>query len=567
MTRNSTAGGQTNRRSEHGHIAAAGLTLWPPMVGLAVLFVLGLLAVTGAIWLAGGQADRLAAADKVRQVERALATRAGSLETTNTDWAWWNEGIDKLVLAPDRVYADQNLGAYGAETLGLHAALVVDPDDRPIFAYLRGRPLPSSTSEAWLPALQPLIERTRARSQDQPTPATAYVRMGDQLVFVSAAAMAAEAGSPPIAWKRPAVLLFMRAVDAAYLSSIAEAAGVSEVRSADVASAVGSRVVLPGPDDAPVAALVWRFQPPSSVILAQLWPAGLLIIVVMLVTGGFIASRLLRMTARYQRERELREAQLSMAMMEAREADHAKSQFLAAMSHEIRTPLNAVIGYAEMLQLNLGGPLTAKQREYLTDIEHAGRHLLSLLQDILDLSKIEAGRDNLDEAEVALDAIVEQARAMTSPRAREQAVAIIVESAAPASLRADERRVRQMLLNLLSNAVRHAPKGSSVRIGWQVEPDGGTTLTVSDSGPGIPERDLARVLRPFHRQLDSTLAGQESTGLGLPLTARLMALHGGRLDLSNAPAGGLIAKLQFPPARTLANRTACSDRDKQRAAS
>ncbi len=236
----------------------------------------------------------------------------------------------------------RNLGAYGMETLGLHAALVVDPDDRPIFAYLRGRPLPSSTAEAWLPALLPLIERTRARSQAQPTPAMAYLRMGDQLVFVSAAAMAAEEGSPPIAWRRPAVLLFMRAVDAAYLASIAEAAGVSTVRSIDIAANGGSRVALPGPNDQPVAALVWSFQPPSAVILARLWPAGLLILVVMLVTGGFIARRLLGMTARYQRERELREARLSTAMMEAREANHAKSQFLAAMSHEIRTPLNAV---------------------------------------------------------------------------------------------------------------------------------------------------------------------------------------------------------------------------------
>ena len=256
MTRVTTAGGQTDRLSEHGPTTAAGLTLWPLMLGLALLFVLGVLAVTGATWLAGGQADRLAAADKVRQVERALETRAESLKTTNTDWAWWNEGIDKLVLAPDRVYADQNLGAYGRDTLGLYAALVVDPEDQPIFAYLRGRPLPSSTSAAWLPALQPLIDRTRAQSHDQPTPATAYLLMGDQLVFVSAAAMAPEAGSPPIDWKRPAVLVFMQAIDADYLSAIAESAGVSAVRSREIATVVGANVSLPGPNGDAVAALV-----------------------------------------------------------------------------------------------------------------------------------------------------------------------------------------------------------------------------------------------------------------------------------------------------------------------
>jgi signal transduction histidine kinase len=548
----------SDRIFERGRDAGAGLTLRPLMLGLAALFVLGVLAVTGAIWLAGGQADRLAAADKVRQVQRALETRAESLKTTSTDWAWWNEGIDKLVLAPDRVYADQNLGAYGANTLALYATAVVDPDDQPTFAYLRGRPLPSSTSADWLPALRPLIDRTRAESLAQPTPATAYMLMGEQLVFVSATAMAAEAGSPPVNWKRPAVLVFMRAVDAEYLSAIADSAGVSALRSGDIATAAGSQFSLPGPSGAPVAVLVWRFQPPSAVILARLWPAGLLIIVVMLGTGGFMTHRLLRMTARYQREREFREAQLSTAMLEAREADHAKSQFLAAMSHEIRTPLNAVIGYSEMLQLGFGGPLTAKQREYLADIERAGRYQLALLQDILDLSKIEAGRDELDESEVALDAIVEEARAMTSPRALEHGVAIVVAPAPSVTLRADERRLLQMLLNLLANAVRHAPKDSSVHVGWDVGKDGGTALTVSDSGPGIREENLARVLEPFHRQIDSMVSGEESTGLGLPLTARLMALHGGRLHLSNAPTGGLIAKLEFPPARTIRRDDAAS---------
>jgi len=551
MTRVVAAGEQTDRPSEHAPTAAAGLTLWPLMLGLALLFVLGVLAVTGATWLAGSQADRLAAADKVRQVERALETRAEALKTTNTDWAWWNEGIDKLVLAPDRVYADQNLGAYGRDTLGLYAALVVDPEDQPIFAYLRGRPLPDSTSAAWLPALQPLIDRTRAQSQDQPTAATAYLLMGDQLVFVSAAAMAAEAGSPPIDWKRPAVLVFMRAIDAEYLSAIAESAGVLAVRSREIATDVGANVSLPGPNGDAVAALVWRFQAPSAVILARLWPAGVLIIIVMLGTGGFMTHRLLRMTARYQREREFREAQLSTAMTEARETDRAKSQFLAAMSHELRTPLNAVIGYSEMLQLGLGGPLTAKQREYLADIERAGRHQLSLLQDILDISKIEAGRESIAESEIALGAIAEEARAMTSPRARSRGIAIMVEPSLPVLLRADERRLLQMLLNLLSNAVRHAPTESSVRVGWEVDKDGGTTLFVRDSGPGIREENLARVLQPFHRQIGGTAAGAESTGLGLPLTARLMALHDGRLHLSNAPTGGLIAKLQFPPARTI----------------
>jgi signal transduction histidine kinase len=551
MGRDTAIADKSDRIAAPGQDAAAGLTLWPLMLGLAALFVLGVLAVTGATWLAGRQADRLAAAEKVRQVEQALRTRAESTETTNIDWAWWNEAIDKLVLAPDRVYADQNLGTYARDTFGLFAVLVVTPDDRPTFAYLRGRPVPDSTAAEWLPALRPLIERTREQSHDQPTPAAAYAQISGQPVFVSATAMAAEAGSPPIEWDRPAVLVFVRAIDADYLAAIAESAGVSRLRDADAAAVAGSHVSLPGPDGLAIATLLWHFQAPSSVILARLWPAGLLIVAVMLCTGGLMTHRLLRMAARYRREREIREAQLSLAMVEARKADHAKSQFLAAMSHEIRTPLNAVIGYAGMLQLGLGGSLTGKQREYLTDIEQAGRHLLALLQDILDLSKIEAGRDTLEESAVSVPAIVEEARNMTSPRAREHGVAIAFEPSPALAIRADERRMLQMLLNLLSNAVRHAPKGSAVRVGWTIERDGSVTLTVRDSGPGIREHDLAQVLQPFHRLADSSIASHESTGLGLPLTARLMALHGGRLALANAAEGGLIARLQFPAVRTL----------------
>jgi signal transduction histidine kinase len=521
------------------------------MLGIGLLFVLGTMAVAGAIWLAGGQADKLAAEEKVRQVERVLATRAESLATNNLDWAWWNEAIDKLVLAPDRVYADQNLGAYGVQTFGLYAALVVDPSDRPVFAYLNGRPLPSATAVAWLELFQPLIDRTRAESADEPVPATAYLDMQGQLVFVSATAMMSEVGNPSIEWERPAVLLFVRAIDAEFLSSVAETAGVSELQNVPMTAASGSHVALAGPADESVAALVWTFQPPSAAILARLWPAALAILAVMIAIGGLMADRLLRMAARYRRERDLREKQLALAMMEARAANHAKSQFLAAMSHEIRTPLNAVIGYAGLLQLGVGGPLTTKQREYMLDIEDAGRHLLSLLQDILDLSKIEAGRDDLEESDVALDTVVEKAIAMTSPRARDHGVALVVDSSPPVRLRADDRRLLQMLLNLLGNAVRHSPEQSSIRIGWAVEKDGGVSVAVRDSGPGIRDKDLAHVLRPFHRRVDSMVASSESTGLGLPLTARLMSLHGGRLQLANAPSGGLVAMLRFPSSRTI----------------
>jgi signal transduction histidine kinase len=518
------------------------------MLGIGLLIVLGVAAFVGAVWLAGRRADSLAEAEKVQQVERLLATRAASLATTNRDWAWWNEGIEKFITLPDRTYADQNLGDYAADTFGLHAALAISPDDRPIFAYLRGRPVLDSTAIQWLAVLRPLIERTRAESKEGPVPSTAYAELQGQLVFVSATAMTPEKGTPRVDWVRPAVLVFVRAIDADFLASVAEEAGTKEMRA--VAIGEKARVVLTGGRGEPVAGLTWAAAQPSAAILRQILPSGFVIVLFMLGVGGFIASRLLAMTTRYRHERDAQEARLSAAMLEAQAANHVKSQFLAAMSHEIRTPLNAIIGYSEMLKLGYVGALEDKQRQYLDSIELAGRHLLSLLQDILDLARIEAGRDLLDEEDLAVDAVISKAVSMTAPRAREAGVALVIESTMPACLRADGRRLLQMVLNLLANAIRHAPQGTAVRLGWSAEPDG-IAVVVSDRGPGISEQDLERVVEPFHRPLDSMLAEKESNGLGLPLTARLMKLHGGALLLANAPAGGLVARLQFPVWRML----------------
>jgi signal transduction histidine kinase len=547
--RSGLAGGPTT--SDHRRDAESGsgkLKLWPLVLGIGLLFVLGVTAFVGAIWLAGHQADSFVETEKVRQVERLLTTRAASLATTNRDWAWWNEGIEKFITLPDRAYADQNLGDYAANTFGLHATLAISPDDKPIFAYLRGRPVPDSTAVEWLAALWPLIDRTRAESKIEPVPSMAYVELQGQLVFVSATAMAPEKGTPPPDWGRPAVLVFVRAIDAGFLASVAEEAGTKEMRA--VAIGEKARVVLTGGKGEPVAGLTWAAAPPSAAILRQLLPTGFVIVLFMFGVGGFIGTRLLAMTTRYRHERDAQEARLSAAMLEAQAANHAKSQFLAAMSHEIRTPLNAIIGYSEMLKLGYVGTLDDKQQQYLDSIELAGRHLLSLLQDILDLARIEAGRDLLDEEDLAVDAVISKAVSMTAPRARESGVALVIESTMPACLRADGRRLQQMVLNLLANAIRHAPQGTAVRLGWSVEPDS-IALLVSDSGPGIPEQDLERVVEPFHRPTDSMLAEKDSNGLGLPLTARLMKLHGGVLLLANAPAGGLVARLQFPGWRML----------------
>ncbi len=525
------------------------LRLLPLLAGIGVLFALGLVALVGAVSLAGRQADELVTTESGSQVARVIQDQTTALVTLAVDWAWWNEGIERLALAPDRVYADASLGDYTAVNFGLFGSLVVSSDDRPIFGYLRGRRLPQDELAQWLDKLRPLIEATRRDSLDHPVPASGFIELGGQMVLAAASAMMAEEGSPPVDWQRPAVLLFMRALDRPFLDSMAQSAGVEALRLGDFGTG-GSAYSLEGPDGKPAGLLTWRVRLPSQSILLKLWPIGTVISLVMLGFGLLVAISLVRHARRYHRHRVQQEQRLVTAMLEARESSHAKSLFLANMSHELRTPLNAVIGYSQLLRLNYVGALNGKQHEYVDSIEGAGRHLLALLQDILDLSKIEAGREDLDESDVAIEEIVGKAIALMAPPARERGATIAVDGTTPIRLRVDSRRLLQMVLNLLSNAVRFTPKGGTITIGWRRRPDGAIIVSVGDQGPGIRPEDMVRVLEPFHRRLDNTAhhAG-DSNGLGLPLTARIMSLHGGRIELANQPFGGLLVSLEFPAAR------------------
>lgn len=234
-------------------------------------------------------------------------------------------------------------------------------------------------------------------------------------------------------------------------------------------------------------------------------------------------------------------------------ASRAKSEFLANLSHELRTPLNAVIGFSEMLMMGVWGPLgDERYAGYAGDIHSAGRHLLSLINEVLDLSKVEAGRFELHEEPVNVAEVLPQCLHLVEDRAKRAGVDLLME-AAPAlpKLTADPRLLRQILLNLLSNAVKFTPSGGRVITRAELDPTGAMRLSVADSGIGIAPEHMARVLEPFG-QVHSQHARQyetESTGLGLPLTRRFTELHGGRLILDSALGKGTTVTVLFPPGR------------------
>jgi signal transduction histidine kinase len=232
-------------------------------------------------------------------------------------------------------------------------------------------------------------------------------------------------------------------------------------------------------------------------------------------------------------------------------ANQHKSEFLANMSHELRTPLNAIIGFSEVLHERMFGELNEKQSEYIQDILTSGRHLLSLINDILDLSKVEAGRMELELSRFDLSAALDNAVTLVRERAARHEIRLdLLVDPAVGAMVADERKVKQILLNLLSNAVKFTPAGGHVGVTAgptqaAAEPPGTVEIAVSDTGIGIAAEDLTAVFQEF-RQVGSAVERAEGTGLGLTLTKKFVELHGGRIWVASEVGKGSTFTFTLP---------------------
>jgi signal transduction histidine kinase len=237
-----------------------------------------------------------------------------------------------------------------------------------------------------------------------------------------------------------------------------------------------------------------------------------------------------------QNARLFRELDAKSRQLEA--ASRHKSEFLANMSHELRTPLNAVIGFSEVLQERMFGELNPKQGEYVQDIHASGRHLLSLVNDILDLSKVEAGRMELELSVFNLQATVEAALTLVRERAARHGVELeLVLDPRLGELTGDERKIRQVLLNLLSNAVKFTPDGGRIIVTARAG-EGIVEVSVRDTGIGIAPEDQAEIFEEFRQVGHDDARKQGGTGLGLTLAKRFVELHGGRIGVQSQPGQG-----------------------------
>ena len=228
-----------------------------------------------------------------------------------------------------------------------------------------------------------------------------------------------------------------------------------------------------------------------------------------------------------QNARLFREIEEKSRQIEA--ANRHKSEFLANMSHELRTPLNAIIGFSEVLGERLFGELNEKQAEYTDDILSSGRHLLSLINEILDLSKVEAGRMELELATFDLPTALENARTFVRERAVRHAITLDLSvDEHLGDFVGDERKIKQILLNLLSNAVKFTPEGGRIGINAR-QADGSVEISVSDTGIGIAPEDQPTIFEEFRQVGGDYAHKKEGTGLGLTLAKKFVELHGGKI--------------------------------------
>ncbi len=519
------------------------------LVGPVLLALVAALAFV--LWLVDRAADRLdaeAAAYGQRLARTFVEQNLGRLEEMTYDNAWWDPAVANLVTTPDAFWASENVGRYWHETFGLKASFVVDPQGETVFAFLEGVQSETPAKAMLGSALPALLKAARAGADEAPGSASAVVETPGGLALVGLSLLTPE--NVQAAFPEPAqrsALIAVRSLDAAFLAKAAVQFQLDQLGFQPPAATPhrgGASFDLRGAEGELVARLTWRPAHPGdrlrdSLILPM---AGVGAVVVGLF--GLFVWLSHRVATR-----------LNAARLAAEGASEAKSRFLANMSHELRTPLNAILGFSELIKLGRAAPDgDDRQLEYGEAIHQSGQHLLDLIEDILDLSKIESGRQELRLAPLDVGAALAEVRNGLAPvlAARGHTVGLEVPEGLP-QLVADPRAVRQILYNLLSNAAKFTPEHGTLVIGACLASGEGIELFVRDNGIGMALEDLARVRLPFEQVADPRgIATSGGTGLGLSIVEGLASLHGGSLHLDSVPGHGTRAAVVLPlePQRT-----------------
>ena len=516
------------------------------------------------VMIANGQ-NRIAHQASEHLARSALSVTATDVMTSARDYAWWNATVENLVLQIDDQWAVDNIGAWANDGLGMDATLAVDGQDEIFYAAFEGERYFSDLSQYNSPELTSLIRAAREKEtadEGGPVAVKGFVPLDGRIML---------AGASAIMWENyntahdrgdaASVLVYLRRVDADLLNELEDTFLLADLSliSPDPAEAEAFSATLPlrSSDGKALAYIAWQPDRPGHALLADLAAPGIAAALILAAMIWLIIYRFRKAADNLQESHLLLSEQAysladqAVALREARDqadaANFAKSQFLALVSHEVRTPLNAIIGFSDIIaQQSFGHNAQERYQAYAKDILASGRHLLTLINDILDLSKIEAGRYELHEEEFEIDDVVGRCLTLFREKFDEKRLKVNYERC-NLVIYADERAFKQILINLLSNAAKFTPEEGKIDIRCRSDKSS-VHLEVKDSGSGIDRKDMKRVLEPFG-QAENAQKASEGTGLGLSISKSLAEMHGGTLAIASELGKGTQVTFSLPAER------------------
>ncbi len=547
-----TAAGAGPIVSEKTAERSFGLTLHMRALAGLLIFSLGL--TLGLLLWSAKRQDDIAIAGSRHLAESALSVVSSNLAKILIDYTWWDDAYENIAEAFDPDWFDEYFadGPYLRDNFGITASFAVTPDNQVLRHMYDSEPFPDTEALDLTDHVDggvlKLIDSARRRVDGEFLAPTGLLKVGGRS-YVAAARivqpyseeLVAQVGDTP---ENSYVTIFMRPLDDELLQSLATDFGLDGLRY-NLQSAQAGELTLPlyQVNGQTFGALTWQIDRPSRHVLTVVLPALLAVIATVGLLSGFVLTSLRRGQRR-----------LHDAMLDAQSSDRTKTEFLANMSHELRTPLNAIIGFSESMKSEVFGPIGSERYAgYCADIKKSGEHLLAFVNALLELSNVHAGKFDFDETEVALPEVWEAVHHLIAPHAAKKGISLEVD--VPADLPAvfaDGRAMKQILLHLLSNAVKFTPDYGRVTLAVVHEATGRLRLTVSDNGVGIPEEQLSLVMQPFQQVSGPLIASGGSMGLSLPLTASLVELHGGEIRIESEVDRGTTVWVDLPAGRVIA---------------
>lgn len=552
---------------------AIGASAGRGLVSLILLLLAIVVAVTAAlIFVAVRGQEGTARHFALQRAHTAVAQSRQQLIGVARDFAFWARSYEGVAGSNDGRWKGDFL-QWSSSMQGISAGFVLDARDEVVWRYGDGTGSTHTASEVYGAELDGLVAAVRALTREASGEfsehhRSGYLSAGSEVHLVVVKAFDWNAAGAAPRGERGTVLILAKKMQPSLFHGVWQSSLLGDLRlisPAGISEQPDANSILPllSPSGEALGAFTWTTNLPGVDLVRILAIPLILCLVVSAAIGWFILNRLrrahdeaqrwLQTSARTNEELADREAQAQEAKRAAEVANHAKTEFLANMSHELRTPLNAVIGFSELIGEEVAGPLgSEKYKEYSGDIRASGEHLLEIINEILDLSKIEAGRMTLLEDTFSVERVVVSSLRLVQERARSGDVALTEEVQADLPyLRGDERMVRQMVTNFLSNAVKFTPEGGSVRVEARHLLDGSIQIDVVDTGIGMTEEEMETSMQPF-RQISSSLARKhEGTGLGLPLAKSFIDLHNGSLDIESEAGVGTTIRVTFPPYRSI----------------